>query len=222
MENLIKETFDTQVSPETVQGNYPGYRVKFVTLFSGVIRFLSATDLIGFHDFTGDGIEDVTVADATDGALIEGHDVLRQRSCFVGEDVLDLAELLVQRGGARLGRRLGLVVEHLLVPVDEEGLSQPDDLDADVERDGHNRVKHDGVRKEDEQRDDGGATARLGWDQRVPRQVRPKILARRRLPHAARDRCEQAHREQKEHDLPETKTKLDSMKQALHSYFHFV
>ena len=130
MENLIKETFDTQVSPETVQGNYPGYRVKFVTLFSGVIRFLSATDLIGFHDFTGDGIEDVTVADATDGALIEGHDVLRQRSCFVGEDVLDLAELLVQRGGASLGGRVAPCVVHLPVPVDVEAVPQPNELHA--------------------------------------------------------------------------------------------
>ena len=46
------------------------------------------------------------------------------RKDLIGEDVLDLAEFFVECGGASLGGRLGLVVVHLLVPVDEETLRQ--------------------------------------------------------------------------------------------------
>lgn len=60
----------------------------------------------------------------------EGNRAPRRRgSDLVGEDVLDLAELFVECGGAGLGGRFGLVVVHLLVPVDEETLRQPDDLE---------------------------------------------------------------------------------------------
>lgn len=45
-----------------------------------------------------------TVAASSDGALLELHDVLRQSSRLVGEDVLDLTELLVQGGGSSLHR----------------------------------------------------------------------------------------------------------------------
>lgn len=46
-----------------------------------------------------------TVGASSDGALLELHDVLRQSSCFVREDVLDLTELLVQGGGPSLRAR---------------------------------------------------------------------------------------------------------------------
>lgn len=39
-----------------------------------------------------------------DGALAEDHDVLCQRSRLIGENVLDLPEVLRERRGARLGR----------------------------------------------------------------------------------------------------------------------
>lgn len=45
-----------------------------------------------------------TVAASSDGALLELHDVLCQSSRLVGEDVLDLTELLVQGGGSSLHR----------------------------------------------------------------------------------------------------------------------
>lgn len=69
-----------------------------------------------------------TVRFAVDGALVEDHDVLCERSCFVAEDVLDLAQLLVQCGGARLGRGVFPCVVHLPVPFDVEAVPQPDDL----------------------------------------------------------------------------------------------
>ena len=39
-----------------------------------------------------------TVDDAVDAALPEGHDVLCERACLVGEDVLHLAQLVVEAG----------------------------------------------------------------------------------------------------------------------------
>lgn len=77
----------------------------------------------------------LTVSFPVDGALVEGHDVLRQRACLVTEDVLDLAQLLVERGGPRLGRSVVLRVIHLPVPVDEEAVPQSDDLHADISMD---------------------------------------------------------------------------------------
>lgn len=69
-----------------------------------------------------------TVAAAIDGALAEDHDVLGEGARLVGEDVLHLAQLLVQGGGARLRRRPFLHAEHPLVPVDEVTVAQANDL----------------------------------------------------------------------------------------------
>lgn len=69
-----------------------------------------------------------TIAAAVDGALVEDHDVLGQGARLVREDVLHLAQLLVQGGGAGLGGRPLLHAEHLLVPVDEVAVAQADDL----------------------------------------------------------------------------------------------
>ena len=69
-----------------------------------------------------------TVAAAVDGALVEDHDVLGEGARLVGEDVLHLAQLLVQGGGTGLGGRPLLRAEHLLVPVDEVAVAQADDL----------------------------------------------------------------------------------------------
>lgn len=157
---------------------------------------------VGFDDFAVGGVEDVAVTIAADRTLVEGHDVLRECARLVGKDVLDLAQLLVQGSGPGLGRRLGLLVEHLLVPVDQEGLGQPDDFDADVERDGHDRVQHDGVREEDEQCNDSRTSGRrLGRNERIPWQIRAEILAGDHFPNSARDRAEEAHRQEKENDL---------------------
>lgn len=71
-----------------------------------------------------------TVAAAVDGALVEDHDVLGEGACLVREDVLHLAQLLVQGGGAGLRGRPLLHAEHLLVPVDEVAVAQADDLHA--------------------------------------------------------------------------------------------
>ena len=69
-----------------------------------------------------------TIAAAIDGALAKDHDVLGQGARLVGEDVLHLAQLLIQGGGAGLRRRPLLHAEHLLVPVDEVAVAQANDL----------------------------------------------------------------------------------------------
>lgn len=71
-----------------------------------------------------------TVAAAIDGALVEDHDVLGECARLVREDVLHLAQLLIQRGGAGLRGRPFLHAEHLLVPVDEVAVAQADDLNT--------------------------------------------------------------------------------------------
>lgn len=81
----------------------------------------------------------LTVWFAVDGALVEGHDILRERPCFVTENVLDLAQLLVQRGGASLGGGVAPWVVHLPVPVDVEAVPQPDDLHTAEEVAGRRR-----------------------------------------------------------------------------------
>lgn len=75
----------------------------------------------------------LTVRFAVDGALVKGHDVLCERPRFVTEDVLDLAKLLIQRGGTSLGGGVVACVVHLPVPVNVEAVAQPDDLHT-VER----------------------------------------------------------------------------------------
>ena len=47
-------------------------------------------------------MEVLTVSLSTDVALLEGHDVLREGASLVREDVLYLAQLLVQGGGPSL------------------------------------------------------------------------------------------------------------------------
>ena len=59
----------------------------------------------------------VTKASTFDGTLVESHYVLGERASLVGEDVLDLAELFVQRGRPRLRRGVVGQVVHLSVPV---------------------------------------------------------------------------------------------------------
>ncbi len=48
----------------------------------------------------------------------------------------------------RLCRGIVVGVVHGHVPVDEEALPKANDLDTDVERDGHKRVEDDDVREE--------------------------------------------------------------------------
>ena len=72
------------------------------------------------------------VLGAGDGALLELHDVPGERAGLVGEDVLDLAQLLVEVGRPRVGVGLRLLVVHLLVPVDEVRLDELDELQADL------------------------------------------------------------------------------------------
>lgn len=158
-------------------------------------------NLIRFDDLSVGCVKDVAIAIPSDGALVETHYVLSERARLVGEDVLDLAELFVERRGASLGGRLRLFVEHLLVPIDEEGLGKPDDLHAYVERDGHHRVEHDGIGEEDEQGNDSRAGGRLGWNQRIPWEVGGEQLTRDPLPNAASDGAEEAHRQEEKNNL---------------------
>ena len=102
--------------------------------------------LVWFDNFATGGINHVAVTDSTDRALVKGHNVLRQGTRLVREDVstlkktsknnyifkkketlkifknLHLTELFVECSGARFGWRLRPLIKHLLVPVDEERL----------------------------------------------------------------------------------------------------
>ena len=70
-----------------------------------------------------------TVDNSADAALLEGHDVLGERARLVGEDVLHLAQQVVEAGASRFGGQvLGLIV-HVLVPVDEDAVPQVDEFD---------------------------------------------------------------------------------------------
>lgn len=68
----------------------------------------------------------LTISLAINAALLEGHDVLRQGSCLVREDVVDLPQLLIEGGGSGLGSSVLLRVIHLQVPVDEVALDKTD------------------------------------------------------------------------------------------------
>lgn len=54
-----------------------------------------------------------TIIASSDSALLELHDILRQSSCLVGEDVLDLTQLLIQGGGPSLQTVKGVYAAEL-------------------------------------------------------------------------------------------------------------
>lgn len=76
------------------------------------------------------GFAQLTISLPIDATLFKGHDVLCEGSSLVREDVLDLPQLLVQRGGPGLGRRVLLGVVHLQVPVDEIALAKANHFHA--------------------------------------------------------------------------------------------
>ena len=92
------------------------------------------TYLRQFDCFARTHINHIAIGTAGNAALVERHNVLRQGARFVREDVLYLAQLLVQRGGARFRVSFRLVVVHLFIPVDKEGLREPDHLQRERER----------------------------------------------------------------------------------------
>ncbi len=87
----------------------------------------------------------LTVVASFNGALLEGHDVLRERAGFIREDVLDLAQLLVQRGGSGFGRRVFISVVHLQIPVNELTLTQADHLHAEREQEPVSYLKNSAI-----------------------------------------------------------------------------
>ena len=68
-----------------------------------------------------------------DGGRLELHHVLRERPGLVGEQDVDLAQLLVEVGAVDHGWVLG---GEVLVPDDEHGVDDPLDLQGDVEAGG--------------------------------------------------------------------------------------
>lgn len=78
----------------------------------------------------------VGVLHPKDAAAAEHHLVLRQGSGLVGEQVLDLAQVLSDVEGPALDPGVQLFVVQLQVVVDEVDLAQFHKLDGHVERDG--------------------------------------------------------------------------------------
>lgn len=72
----------------------------------------------------------LTVSLAVYATFLKRHDVLRQRSRLIREDVVDLPQLLVQRGGPGLCGCVLLRVIHLQVPVYKIALAQTNHFDA--------------------------------------------------------------------------------------------
>lgn len=77
----------------------------------------------------------VTILSAHDGAAPEHHLVLGQRPRLVGEDVLDLAQVLGDVQGSALNGQIGLLVVEVKVIVQEEYLPQLHQLNGHVQRD---------------------------------------------------------------------------------------
>lgn len=66
----------------------------------------------------------LTISLAIYATFFKRHDVLCKCSCLVREDVVDLPQLLIQRGGSGLRSRVLLRVIHLQVPVYKIALAQ--------------------------------------------------------------------------------------------------
>lgn len=66
----------------------------------------------------------LTISLAVYATFFKCHDVLCERSCLIREDVVDLPQLLIQRGGSGLRGRVLLRVIHLQVPVYKIALAQ--------------------------------------------------------------------------------------------------
>lgn len=81
-----------------------------------------ATHLRNLDQLAGAQVNHIAIAAPIDAALVEGHDVLGEGARFIREYVLDLAQLLVERGGAGFGIGIGGRIVHLLIPIDEERL----------------------------------------------------------------------------------------------------
>lgn len=75
-----------------------------------------------------------TVGLSIDGALVERHDVLGEGTGLVREDIFDLAQFLVEGGGACLCRCVTAGVVHLPVPVYVKAVTQADDLHTATEK----------------------------------------------------------------------------------------
>ena len=77
-------------------------------------------------------VKQIAVDSAVDGTPVKRHHVLRKRASLVGEDVLDLPELLVQRRRPRLRRCVGRHVVHLVIPVDPPAVAESYHLHTDT------------------------------------------------------------------------------------------
>ena len=82
-----------------------------------------------------DGIDlaaPLLVHGGADGKVLEDHLVLGERARLVAEQVLDLAEVLVQVGRVDLGRLVRPLVVHAQVPLKEVGAEEALQLDGHV------------------------------------------------------------------------------------------
>ena len=75
----------------------------------------------------------LAVRDTVNRALLELHDVLRERACLVREDVLDLAQVIRDIPRLRRAGSIKRLVVHVHVLRDEEGLNRLDDFNGDVQ-----------------------------------------------------------------------------------------
>lgn len=70
----------------------------------------------------------VTIDGPVDAAFLEAHDVLCQGARLVREDVLDLAQLVVEAGAPGLGWNVLGTIIHLQIPVNKTAVHQVDEF----------------------------------------------------------------------------------------------
>lgn len=74
----------------------------------------------------------LTIDSPIDGTFFESHDVLSESSCFVGENIFNLAQFFIECGRPGFGRHGFGSVIHLPVPVYKITVSQTDYFHAVV------------------------------------------------------------------------------------------
>ena len=67
-----------------------------------------------------------------DGTFVKGHDILRQSPRFIRENVLDLAQLLIESRVTSFGGSVRFWVVHFDVPSDEKAQGQTNDFHAEI------------------------------------------------------------------------------------------
>jgi hypothetical protein len=119
----------------------------------GIVGGRAREGLLGGRSVVAGRSRDSLVADvdlAVNGALTEEHGVLSEGTGLVGEDVLDLTEVVGEVPAASGGA--AAVSLHVVVAPDETGLNETGELDGNIKRDRDDVLRAKQVSGEEEER----------------------------------------------------------------------